>query len=273
MNAATIAQLQSLGEKIASELVFAEPGKDSGLLPVNSFLCQIEEALSQEEAPEPVRQGVRQARGRMDAILGTTGTFSKADLDRFGQWAAWWERDLGGGVEPARTAGAAGGGERGKRGRGGTARPRPGAARRRPAGTGSDAECGAGWRISGAVHQRIAGTLAKHRTGGAGAGRQSVGRETLNLIFRAFHTLKGGAGFLNLTAIHGLAHELESVAGPGASTKTGHHRTVIDLILAGADTLKQYVVEIGARWRAGTARADSDSDVGFAGPHSRLCGL
>ena len=34
---------------------------------------------------------------------------------------------------------------------------------------------------------------------------------TINSIFRAFHTFKGGAGFLQLEAVRNLAHELESL--------------------------------------------------------------
>jgi two-component system chemotaxis sensor kinase CheA len=71
--------------------------------------------------------------------------------------------------------------------------------------------------------------------------------ETLNSIFRAFHTFKGGAGFLNLPAIQGLAHQLESLLDLARQQKLAITRPVIDLILAGADTLKQFVVEISAQ--------------------------
>jgi len=247
MNAATIAQLQSLGEKIASELVFAEPGKDSGLLPVNSFLCQIEEALSQEEAPEPVRQGVRQARGRMDAILGTTGTFSKADLDRFGQWAAWWEGTLEAVLnqrEPPAPPEEANAGNAGAAAQPGPGPAQPGAGPQEPVQTlnvEQDGEFLAQFISESQEH------LQNIEQGVLVLEDNPSDADTLNLIFRAFHTLKGGAGFLNLTAIHGLAHELESLLDLARQQKLVITRPVIDLILAGADTLKQYVVEIGAR--------------------------
>ena len=34
---------------------------------------------------------------------------------------------------------------------------------------------------------------------------------TIDSIFRAFHTFKGGAGFLHLDAMRDLAHDLESL--------------------------------------------------------------
>ncbi len=40
--------------------------------------------------------------------------------------------------------------------------------------------------------------------------------ETINSIFRAFHTFKGGAGLLGLGALRDLAHDLESLLKPFA---------------------------------------------------------
>ncbi len=68
--------------------------------------------------------------------------------------------------------------------------------------------------------------------------------ETLNTIFRAFHTFKGGAGFLNLVPINRLAHALESLLDLARQGKLAIDRTVIDLILRGWDVLKQFLDEI-----------------------------
>ncbi len=70
--------------------------------------------------------------------------------------------------------------------------------------------------------------------------------ETLDSIFRAFHTFKGGSGFLNLEAIQTLAHELESLLDLARQHKLEITPEVINLILAGGDTLKQFTGEIGA---------------------------
>ncbi|MEI6798331.1 MAG: chemotaxis protein CheA [Pseudomonadota bacterium] len=66
-------------------------------------------------------------------------------------------------------------------------------------------------------------------------------RETLNSVFRAFHTFKGGAGFLGLVPIKNLAHELESLLDAIRQNKIAISRGVIDLILAGGDRLRQFV--------------------------------
>ena len=68
--------------------------------------------------------------------------------------------------------------------------------------------------------------------------------EMLNTIFRAFHTFKGGAGFLNLIPINRLAHVLESLLDLARQGKLAMDATVIELILRGRDVLKQFLDEI-----------------------------
>ncbi len=65
--------------------------------------------------------------------------------------------------------------------------------------------------------------------------------ETLNTVFRAFHTFKGGAGFLNLIPINRLAHVLESLLDQARQGKLVIDGAVIGLILRGRDVLKQFV--------------------------------
>lgn len=68
--------------------------------------------------------------------------------------------------------------------------------------------------------------------------------EVLNTIFRAFHTFKGGAGFLNLIPINRLAHALESLLDLARQGKLPIDATVIELILRGRDVLKKFLDEI-----------------------------
>jgi two-component system chemotaxis sensor kinase CheA len=73
---------------------------------------------------------------------------------------------------------------------------------------------------------------------------QPADAETLNTIFRAFHTFKGGAGFLNLTPINKLAHVLESLLDLARQGKLAITTPVIELILRGRDVLKNFLDEI-----------------------------
>ena len=73
---------------------------------------------------------------------------------------------------------------------------------------------------------------------------QPADTETLNTVFRAFHTFKGGAGFLNLIPINRLAHALESLLELARQGRLTINAPVIELILRGRDVLKQFLDEI-----------------------------
>ena len=80
--------------------------------------------------------------------------------------------------------------------------------------------------------------------------------ETLSTIFRAFHTFKGGAGLLNLLPIKDLAHELETILDLARTHKLAVDKSIIDLILAGGDTFKQFINEIGSQTKGKNAGAE-----------------
>ncbi|MFK7741888.1 MAG: chemotaxis protein CheA [Planctomycetota bacterium] len=63
--------------------------------------------------------------------------------------------------------------------------------------------------------------------------------ENLNLTFRAFHTIKGVAGFLNLSAIVELAHAAETLLDGGRSLRFEFESEDIDLVLAAVDLIGQ----------------------------------
>ncbi|MHC4870624.1 MAG: hybrid sensor histidine kinase/response regulator [Planctomycetota bacterium] len=68
-----------------------------------------------------------------------------------------------------------------------------------------------------------------------------IDAETVNHLFRAVHTVKGGAGFLELESIISLSHELESVVGLIRSKKLIPDQTVCDSLLKGIDLLANLV--------------------------------
>ena len=65
--------------------------------------------------------------------------------------------------------------------------------------------------------------------------------DAVHAIFRAFHTLKGLAGFLDLAEIQTVAHETETVLGHAREGKIGISSPLIDLVLECADYLKRCV--------------------------------
>ena len=69
-------------------------------------------------------------------------------------------------------------------------------------------------------------------------------KETLNVIFRAFHTFKGGAGFLGLGNIKDLAHILESLLDKCRQGELTINHALINSILSGSDKLQQLIANI-----------------------------
>jgi len=249
MNPATLARLKSISEKIAIEFVFAEPGKDIGLLPVNCLVADLESLALEEDAPEAINRGVAQARQWIDQIFESSGTFSAESLKRFGEWTVWWqsvviacENQIHAPSMPAEWAlpeAAAAPGRAPV-----SAAPAEPASKDEPV---MELKLPQDRELLNEFIQESQEHLQNIEHGVLVLEDNPTDAGTLDSIFRAFHTFKGGSGFLNLTAIQRLAHELESLLDQARQHKLQLTPPVINLILEGGDTLKLFVAEIGAR--------------------------
>jgi len=72
-------------------------------------------------------------------------------------------------------------------------------------------------------------------------------QEVIHTLFRAFHTFKGNAGFLDLTAISQLAHMLESLLDGARENRLQINSVIIEIILKSRDTFREFVDEIEAQ--------------------------
>ena len=77
--------------------------------------------------------------------------------------------------------------------------------------------------------------------------------EAINTIFRGFHTIKGMAGFLNLTEIGSLAHVSENLLDLSRQGKLQLVGTNMDVIFESIDLLKKMCTELQGAIEAGTA--------------------
>jgi two-component system chemotaxis sensor kinase CheA len=75
-------------------------------------------------------------------------------------------------------------------------------------------------------------------------------RETLNSVFRAFHTFKGSAGYIGLGPVKLLAHELESLLDAARRGDLPITTPIINVILAGGDALRRFMETLVARLSA-----------------------
>jgi len=69
-------------------------------------------------------------------------------------------------------------------------------------------------------------------------------KDYINAIFRPFHSVKGVASFLNLSAIRTLAHDLETLLDKARNEALPVTPELIDLILDGSDTLKAMIGQL-----------------------------
>ena len=65
----------------------------------------------------------------------------------------------------------------------------------------------------------------------------NLDEELINKVFRAAHSIKGGAGFLGLTAIKELAHKIENILHLVRNFKLAPSHELVDVVLAAYDRL------------------------------------
>ena len=247
------------------ELAFVAPDQDTGLLPINSILMDLEDSLPQE-TPAEVTTGVSVARGWLDQIFDGNGKFSVEIISNLTAWHEWmektlsaWERDeafsampevwskgSAHAVAPVSTETTS------------TAVPlstqvKDSSATRAIADPAEeefeeraillnlkdDAD------LLHEFHGESVELLQNIEQGLLVLEENPSDSNTINSIFRAFHTFKGGAGFLHLNALQDLAHDLESLLDAVRQSKLQINSQIINIILAGSDALKHYTHEIG----------------------------
>ena len=266
-NDTLIEVVAGLVEKLALELAFVAPGSDSGLLPLNNFVMDMEDRVIGRPAPEEIKAAVTEARSWLDRLFETTVQFDQDTIARFGEWHGWMQSALEkwqqGQPLPAILAHWKGKAAAGTAAA--SAAPGPSSSSTANAAAPSQAPAAPAAPAVPVEEPSIAlnlesdSELLRDFTGEAQEHLQNIEQgvlvlednpkdaDTLNSIFRAFHTFKGGAGFLNLGAIKNLAHELESLLDAARQHKLEVSTEIIDVILSGGDTLKKFMAEILAQ--------------------------
>lgn len=75
--------------------------------------------------------------------------------------------------------------------------------------------------------------------------------ESLNSVFRVMHTLKGGAGFLSLHQLEGIAHRAETLLDLVRGGSSPLTRDMVDVLLEAADAIRDILVHIESTGREG----------------------
>jgi two-component system chemotaxis sensor kinase CheA len=82
--------------------------------------------------------------------------------------------------------------------------------------------------------------------------------EVIHAVFRAFHTIKGVAGFLDFTAVQELSHEVETLLDLARNDKLAVDSSVVDIVLESGDCLLMDMAAIEASLNGGGALASCD---------------
>jgi len=77
-------------------------------------------------------------------------------------------------------------------------------------------------------------------------GGADIDVELVNKVFRAAHSIKGGAGFMGLTVIQNLAHAAENVLGLIRSEKLVPNPDIVNILLLASDELQQLIEDVGS---------------------------
>ncbi|MBN1105304.1 MAG: chemotaxis protein CheA, partial [Deltaproteobacteria bacterium] len=86
-------------------------------------------------------------------------------------------------------------------------------------------------------------------------------RETINAIFRPFHTIKGVSGFLGLSKINRLGHSAENLLDKARNGELKVEGAIIDVILESVDALKKMIEGVREGLENGSS-LDSGIDTG-----------
>jgi len=189
------------------ELVFAEPGKDSGLLPINSLLSEIEGHPDLGGLAEPIRQGAGLARPWVDGALNA-GALDAESIKQIGAWSAWLREAIAA-VEQGQAVPAA------PESSSAAVVPLPSPPAAADVAEPLDEEMLLDVVSNGELLREFISEAQEHLSrveiDVLALEKNPADGDTLNSVFRSFHTLKGGSGFLNLLPMSRLAHELEAL--------------------------------------------------------------
>jgi two-component system, chemotaxis family, sensor kinase CheA len=248
----TISEFSKAAEiigQLGEELAFVAPDQDTGLLPINRFVMDLEE-LAEADVPPSLTAGLQAARAWLDQTLDGPGTFTEETIRNFNEWHAWmtlvllaWQTGtampaLPEGWAPTKKAGSA--------------------ITLAPSGVEEPSIClnlPEDFGLLREFHGESVELLQGIEQGVLVLEENPADAATIDSIFRAFHTFKGAAGFLHLHALRDLAHDLESLLDAVRCSELQITSEIIDLILAGADALKHFTREIGSQLQGTNAGA------------------
>ncbi len=244
--------------RLATESILAQSGRDEGLVPAYSLLGDLVELCSLESA---LRAPLAELHGRFERQLDAAKPFDDALLGAFRSLVEWLapavEACKAGQPVPALGSAVPASGDAP------TAAP---AAVETEEAHESDLMLALNLEESSELLAEFYAEAVDHLQQIEAAllalDQEPDNPEALNSIFRSFHTIKGNAGFLGLVPMHTLAHEVETLLDLARNHKLRLNAAIITEILRSRDALVALTQQVGVALEKGKL-PDQIVPVGF----------
>jgi len=232
----TFTVLDDIASRFAAESIFATALSDEGLIPAYSLLGDLMTHLGdQPELAGPVK-GLH---GCLDTLLNEARPYDEASITHLKAFAAWLPAALvavrDGNTPPPLAVGIAA----------------PLAAVAAPvvvAAVEVDQilvlDLGENRELLGEFHAEGLDHLDQIEAALLALDAAPNDRDALNGLFRSFHTIKGVSGFLHLTPMHKLTHEVESLLDLARTDKLQLTPAIITEILNSRDAIQEMMGQI-----------------------------
>ncbi len=233
-------QVEDIINRIAAEAILAQPGRDDGLIPAYSLLGQLCDLLvDHPDALQPPHNLREVLERRLDAAQPFDEE-SLAQLQHFAEHYPYVVDAMRAGkpiqykeMNPAGSVSA----------------DAPSAAPARPGITAPpdalmDLRLEENRELLTEFHSEAVDHLSQIEAALLQLENNPTDAEAISSIFRSFHTIKGVSGFLQLTPMHTLTHEVESLLDLVRNNKLALTSTIITEMLKARDALQALVGQI-----------------------------
>ncbi len=227
-------QLEETINRLATESILAQAGRDDGLVPSYSLLGNVRDRCLTEPA---LLAPVVATHAALEKLLDAAQPFDEATLGELRWLAEWLPVALeclksGQPVPPFGANPAASAPSTGAHDGATTTTEEKGAAD-----VMLDLHLEENKELLGEFHAEAVDHLQQIEAALLALDQQPDEPEALNSIFRSFHTIKGNAGFLGLVPMQTLAHEVESLLDLARNRKLRLTAAIITEILRSRDAL------------------------------------
>jgi two-component system chemotaxis sensor kinase CheA len=233
--------LEEVINRLATESVLAQSGRDEGMVPAYSLLGDLREQCALEPA---LREPIAQLHVDFEKRLDSAKPFDDDLLGRLRGLASWLSAAVGslknGAALPAFGAGAA---------KPTTAAPAEASAS--PVDVKLCLNLGENRELLGEFYGEAVEHLQQIEAALLALEHQPDNPEALNSIFRSFHTIKGNAGFLGLVPMQALAHEVESLLDLARNNKLRLNSAIVTEILRSRDALQALTQQVARALETG----------------------